>query len=994
MFARQVIATHHLSLKSSSKEFATMAAAGDGSSPSTAEVESFVWRESNSGNSDDTPCWKIRYQKSSKIYDSDPHSLKIPRSHNAWKKELMMTRFANQELPEALWGENFLELTYGNRGSNNEGESRCGLRISFCAMEALRTWALMDMQVGRRKSDDQKVKSDRNDKIDANKMDRPHNDSKLPTIIPHKSGRIPDSWDYTYTTNYSGSVEYIGKSDTSSISNGFFRAKQPDKSTFYAFKVSSLDESNVKSSQLSKETTGTTDTNELDSQQQLHREPSPINPVELRAPMCKCVGGRMICAGIAQNLTTTTPSLEKAGKVRISKLKSSKPLSSSAKNQTSKSRSHHTQMPRARPKWIPYCRDTDGPFNMESLLNSQTSAPLHYTGTIPFWIQNLDPQSYSFFTVTAVVCDGGNEETKGGFIAVLLRCFVRVNGVRVRLIDTKFVVRRQKSSETIEDGVGSQHLSPMVVLRERSWQEGSWEEYTVGLSGGTTDGDYHFLGTDLEQGRRASKTLPHRFPPIKDKLVLHDSDFVESEEKEMGNCENTILNEIIQSDIVGNLETREVWEKSIPKQRSISHCAAGSRILVSVEDEHKLVALDIFTGKLLWEHNLSPSSVLSLTVQDFSLASPDIANVVVGDDRGCVHIINYNKNGGKDGSDEKNSRISIHSYRFDGSNEESERKKNVQRPSNWVEMVAWSLSGSYFAAAAGKKLMVNGTVLEMEGAVYSLAFLPSSQRSKDHKTQQNSNSTKELLAVALYGGVTIVNTHTMTILHHRFTVGSSAVLSFGVSPDGRSIAIGCLDKRLRILSRSMAMISNVDCKQEENDDHSPAFLETWDAHDWVGFDCGVNDVSFAPNNQRLAVLGRSIVLIINLKSKWGEAPTICSLSQDVVEDRMSGRDAKFLSIAWSTNDVLVASTHNFLYVFDVRATIDSVPKRSYPAISISLEKGFLAVGTDGDICVWGNSGIRKIKILNALAGRGIDEDTHNAVFVDDDHFKNEIFVAN
>merc|ERR1712238_549188 len=92
---------------------------------------------------------------------------------------------------------------------------------------------------------------------------------------------------------------------------------------------------------------------------------SPIMPIiELRPPMCKCVGGRMICAGVAKSLTGLNSSPRQLPQLSP------------------------TPTPKPSPKWIP-CDDEDGIFDMEGLLNSQRSPPLYYTKQIPFWAQNL-----------------------------------------------------------------------------------------------------------------------------------------------------------------------------------------------------------------------------------------------------------------------------------------------------------------------------------------------------------------------------------------------------------------------------------------------------------------------------------------------------------------------------------------------------------------------------------------------------------------------------
>jgi hypothetical protein len=49
-------------------------------------------------------------------------------------------------------------------------------------------------------------------------------------------------------------------------------------------------------------------------------------------------------------------------------------------------------------------------------------------------------------------------------------------------------------------------------------------------------------------------------------------------------------------------------------------------------------------------------------------------------------------------------------------------------------------------------------------------------------------------------------------------------------------------------------------------------------------------------------------------------------------------------------------------VFDLRATIDTVPKQLFPFASTPLEEDFLVSGADGEIIEWGQSGIRKINL--------------------------------
>ena len=120
--------------------------------------------------------WLVRTRqapivKSSEISMSD-------YSHGAWKRELGLTNVAGQSLPGYLFGGNALELVH----------EASGVRISFCALEALRSWVLEESAPVRH-------------------------------LSPLAS---PPEWDYTFTTAYPGSttVAPVGT--------------QPDRTSFHS----------------------------------------------------------------------------------------------------------------------------------------------------------------------------------------------------------------------------------------------------------------------------------------------------------------------------------------------------------------------------------------------------------------------------------------------------------------------------------------------------------------------------------------------------------------------------------------------------------------------------------------------------------------------------------------------------------------------------------------------------------------------------------------
>ena len=103
-------------------------------------------------------------------------------SQGAWKRELGLTLFAGQHLPSHLFGGNSLELRH----------NASGVRVSFCALEALRAWAALQHPP-----------------------------------VPHRATHAPPAeWDYTFTTNYPGA--------TAVAALGQGMPAQPDGASFYS----------------------------------------------------------------------------------------------------------------------------------------------------------------------------------------------------------------------------------------------------------------------------------------------------------------------------------------------------------------------------------------------------------------------------------------------------------------------------------------------------------------------------------------------------------------------------------------------------------------------------------------------------------------------------------------------------------------------------------------------------------------------------------------
>ena len=96
-----------------------------------------------------------------------------------------------------------------------------------------------------------------------------------------------------------------------------------------------------------------------------------------------------------------------------------------------------------RRQWKP----TKETLDLEALIAADGRAPL-FEESVDLWRDDLDPHSFGFFRVRV----RANER----FWVAYSRFFIRVNGVRARVIDARFA------------GFGDR------VLRERSWREGDW----------------------------------------------------------------------------------------------------------------------------------------------------------------------------------------------------------------------------------------------------------------------------------------------------------------------------------------------------------------------------------------------------------------------------------------------------------------------------------------------------------------------------------------
>ena len=378
---------------------------------------------------------KARILKSSRVDSRD-------NTHIGWKRDLNLTLFAGQELPEVIYGDNSLEVCH----------APTGLRISFTALAALRCWALLDHPPIPHWAELLQAQLESKNAAAAGGKSSRKKGQKTET---QTVGTGAHQWDYTFTTSFEGCTDVIpaegeddekdwGGKDTTTNHFGYGLPARPSSNGDSCYARPAVDLACGKS--------------------------------KLRGALCNCTNGRtpLIRRPVSVSAHLTSPHLSPSSQQPIA-ARSSKASSASMVHEGKEQRTLPPPPPPPPPEWLPV--PTEGQKNMDiaAMVREELPLPqppvaveerrsrpeeLPFFDTVDFWLDNLDPHSLSFLRASVIATRS--------FWAVQLRFFVRVNGVKARLIDTKYTCRFGSNSE---------------VYREHSWREGSWNELVRGLNG-------------------------------------------------------------------------------------------------------------------------------------------------------------------------------------------------------------------------------------------------------------------------------------------------------------------------------------------------------------------------------------------------------------------------------------------------------------------------------------------------------------------------------
>ena len=313
------------------------------------------------------------------------------------------------------------------------------------------------------------------------------------------------------------------------------------------------------------------------------------------------------------------------------------------------------------------------------------------------------------------------------------------------------------------------------------------------------------------------------------------------------------------------------------------------------------------------------------------------------------------------------------------------KEKKASKHSNsslWIESICLNANHTLLGATCGDNILLKNIEPEMEkeddanencvrcqtfnnAAAYAVDFLKNN-----------------VLAVGGYGGVTLVDTNELEKV--VLPIGAAAVLCVSVSNDGKRMAVGCLDQRVRVYCFDNAC--NKDCTEDVKNNGkgatSSSTCNEWkptDTGDWGGFNGIVQNVKWSMDSAWLAAIGGTSLMVVY---KDSHAPILCKLpgvsgsgGNNAAVEAGCPQPAAFSGLTWCGLKVemglgkgqLLATIDNrngSCLMYNVMVVDESVPRRCVPVLNVmscgvGLVLGLLTidfvVGDDGDgdvVLVW------------------------------------------
>jgi WD40 repeat protein len=883
--------------------------------------------------------WAFRSRKSH-ILDTN--------GHYAWKRELNC--FQGQSLPDAIFPHNTLEITMdmalgdedGDSNGDGDGESKECLRIRFGALEGLRGWMSLDSEPipTTHARDNAHWKS-------VASQDQLPNNSDGESII------ASTSYDYAYTTPYKGGTDTIidiekNQGNDNDNNYGYLHA---DSSSF-----------------VPKHDAGANDVLPAAGGAGIRRV-----KVKLRKPICKCKGdgGRAPFVSSKNNDRPQKESSNNDDDDDDSKLLLAPSSSRTTKTETA--RRKRTRRPCPPPQWTFHLPDPGYRVDIEGMLHRNGRRPFLFREDVDLWQDDLHDNGTAWLKARCFVCNEG--------WACLLRNFVRVDGVLCRVVDTRYL----------------HTFGTSKIYREHSWREGPWDPLVRAIhrdnNNTTTTTTQSQFGQAINDSI-AARYLPLTKPSRTECLSLLEEQLspttpAAASVAECGNANRhehqlvMINDKTIEDAIpVPNSEVEQKLGISFVLKRSkgtvLEAISSSSRTAGDVDGNNVGESLSFPVSSLWSKHYCSSDSdsesnsgssritksqatVLSVRI---SPDSTDGGRLAIGDDRGRVEV--WRLSTGASLWSFPVAPISILTR--------LEKNPNFQSARLWVDHLAWSGDGSLIGASAGRNTVLASASKDVE--------MSENESGRILSTLENTAGTVTglafrdrvghpvALAVASYGAICWLTVPSPSKQKKNMDVGGpetlkregAAVECIDISPDGKKVAVGFLDKTLRVFTMNTECRSIPTATSDGCDAATIATVTTMPSFasrpskddsvvDWVGFNAAVKSVRFSPKGKWLAAMGGNTVLVIkNTLSPRIEAPIVCRTPGKTEADGGDGTCHKFEGIKWSNGEnnnnatVLLAalnaktgSVHVFRFSNNDAANHhqDAWPIRALPVLTVS-----------------------------------------------------------
>ena len=313
----------------------------------------------------------------------------------------------------------------------NRSETVDAIRIRFSALEGLRSWMSYDNDI-----DDTSTLFTSHARTSSHwkKMQQQTMSTRQPEDNNiHDVEITSTSYDYTYTTPYKGGTDCItmnihdhnddGDDDSEDEDeDDMYDYLRPDSSSFIPKHLDIFENNPNKN-----KSKGVRGTNIV---QQRSR-----SRVKLRKPLCKCKGdgGRAPFVSVAASSPSTNNTNRKK-----------------QQQQRQKKKNNGRRLPQ-QPEWKKMSSNSTYTVDIEGLLRRNPGL-LYRSKDIMLWEDDLHDNGTAWLKVRTFVCREG--------WACLLRNYIRIDQVLVRVIDTRYI-----------------HLfGTPCIYREHSWKEGTWQE--------------------------------------------------------------------------------------------------------------------------------------------------------------------------------------------------------------------------------------------------------------------------------------------------------------------------------------------------------------------------------------------------------------------------------------------------------------------------------------------------------------------------------------